>query len=37
MQIEMEHRRYLQQPFYKKWLDKLKGKGWSLEKYKKKI
>ena len=36
-QIEIEYRRYSQQPFYKKWLDKVTGKGWSLEKYKKKI
>lgn len=36
-QIQLEEEQYKQQAFYKKWLDKLTGKGWSIERYKKKF
>jgi hypothetical protein len=36
-QIQQEEERYQQQAFYKKWLDKFTGKGWSIERYKKKF
>jgi hypothetical protein len=36
-QIQQEEERYQQQTFYKKWLDKFTGKGWSIERYKKRF
>jgi hypothetical protein len=36
-QIQQEEEQYQQQAFYKKWLDKFTGKGWSIERYKKKF
>ena len=36
-QIQQEEEQYQQQAFYKKWLDKFKGRGWSIERYKKKF
>ena len=36
-QIQQEEEQYQQQAFYKKWLDKFTGKGWSTERYKKKF
>jgi hypothetical protein len=36
-QLEQERLDFELQPLYKKWLDKLRGKGWSLERYKKKF
>jgi hypothetical protein len=36
-QIQQEEEQYKQQAFYKRWLDKFTGKGWSIERYKKKF
>jgi hypothetical protein len=36
-QLEQDRLQYEQQPFYKKWFDKLKGQAWSLERYKRKF
>ncbi|ANE52619.1 hypothetical protein [Flavisolibacter tropicus] len=36
-QIQEEEERYHQQAFYKKWMDKFTGKGWSIERYKKRF
>jgi hypothetical protein len=36
-QIRQQKQEFEKQPFFKKWMDKLTGKGWSISNYEKKI